>query len=141
MAITITKATANILVVIAITLGFISLMVDVSTNYNVQNTTGYVSELQDVTTSSLDSMSNYSSSMQQYIQGAEETSLLGAIVGTIVGAVILPFQLIKIMFAMMAVFFNILGFPSQVSRILGIALTLFIGYAILKLILGRQENI
>lgn len=101
MAITITKATANILVVIAITLGFISLMVDVSTNYNVQNTTGYVSELQDVTTSSLDSMSNYSSSMQQYIQGAEETSLLGAIVGTIVGAVILPFQLIKIMFAMM----------------------------------------
>ena len=139
MAGTINKTVISVLIFLAMATGFLSLIGDIETNYNVVNTTSYVSELSDAVDVGFEDVGNFTGTFQGGVESVEEVSPLGLITSSIVGALLLPFKFIYIIFKLMVALQMILGLPQRVAQLLSFLLEILIAFAIFKIIMRTDK--
>jgi hypothetical protein len=132
------KLTYGLFIVLALATGCVFLIGDVATNYGVVNTTGYVYEVSQSVTGSVNDLSNYTGTFQASVNGVEEASTLGIITGSVIGAITLPFQLVYIALKGIVLGFKVLSLPQIIFTFLLLLISVAIIYAILKLIFNRS---
>lgn len=139
MGSTITKTFLAIVVGLAVVMGFTSLIADVTNNYDVENTTSFMGDLDKVGLQKIDILTNHTASMSNDVQGVRELNFIGTIVGSIVDAIKLPFQLIGIALNFISVVLGMIGLPNILYKLIRLVITMLVVYGILKLILGRNK--
>lgn len=140
MGSTITKAFLAIVVGLAVIMGFMSLLGDITNNYEVENTTGMIGELNKISVISVDNLTKHTASMSDDVEGVKELQWgVGTIVGSIVDAIKLPFKLIGIALNFISIVLGMIGLPGIINKLLIIVISMLVIYGVLKLILGRDK--
>lgn len=139
MSSTITKFIFAVIIGLSVLLGFLAFTGSVINNYDVQNTTSSLGELQDSSNKLLENISLETYPTSKNVEQVKEITFVGTIAGIILNAVTFPFRILAFAFTFISKSLALLGLPKIISDLITLTLTLLIMFGVLKIILGREK--
>lgn len=133
------KTTWIIMISLAMLTGFLLLINDVQTNYNVPYQTNYSDQVNEVVNGSVSKLSTFDSQLHKQFENTNVLQFLGDIPGTLLYAIKLPIDIAIIAFNLVALGISgITGINSIVATFLTLLISLVMGFSILRVMLGRS---
>lgn len=136
--------TMLVLIAFAVLFGFMELTSDLMVNYNYPNQSSDIMNFYQQQRVHWSEVQNYTNSFQSLVEKTDKiqaTDVLSVTSSVLLGAILLPFTLAKIIIISIGEALHIIGIPSIVYSFASVLVLILIAYVIIKIILRRSDDI